>query len=115
MGYMLWPLAVTSLSSTRGGRRASRWTLIHARQATILGLGGSLLVLAVLALPLIVVVAGGGLSPRATIAVYGVGFAVDLIVVGVLTATSIRASLRAGRGELFTIPVVTRLMQRLFR
>lgn len=71
--------------------------------------------LAVLALPLVAVIAVSTLSNEATIAVYGVGLAADVAVAGAWVVVGLRYAARAARGELFAIPVVTAIADRFIR
>ena len=69
---------------------------------------------AALALPLILIVAWTGIGTRATIVLYSIGIAVDLVVGVSYVLVSIVYAARASKGELFAIPVVTRLCDRFF-
>jgi len=87
---------------------------IHTRQALTFGLGASIGFVVVLALPLSIVIADAGISTGATIAVYTAGLLLDAIVVVALTVLAFSYSARAARGELFTIPLVSPIADRLF-
>ncbi len=88
---------------------------MHARQALIVGVAGSLGYLVVLIAPLLAVIAVPSLSAEATVAIYGVGLIVDIIVGIALLVMGIRYARLAARGTLFSIPVVTALADRWFR
>jgi uncharacterized membrane protein len=111
--YLVWPLAVAAL--VREPPDASRWTRIHTRQALTFGLLASVGFVVVMALPLIAVIADAGISTGATVDVYMAGLLLDAIVFVVLTVLAFSYFARAGRGELFTIPVVSALADRIFR
>jgi uncharacterized membrane protein len=111
--YLVWPLAVVAL--VREQPEASRWTRIHARQALMFGLVAGAGYVVLLALPLIgELISGFALSTGATVWVYAGGMALDLIVFIVLTVLAFSYAARAGRGELFTIPIVSALADRVF-
>jgi uncharacterized membrane protein len=111
--YLVWPLALAAL--VRELPDASRWTRIHTRQALTFGLLASVGFVVVMALPLIVVIVDAGISTGATVGVYMAGLLLDAIVVVVLTVLAFSYCARAGRGELFTIPIVSALADRIFR
>jgi uncharacterized membrane protein len=94
---------------------ATIWVRVHARQALVLGLLGSIGFLVVLALPLAAVIAFPAMSPEVTIAVYAAGLVIDAVVGIGLLVTALRYAARAARGELFTIPVVTPIVDRWFK
>jgi uncharacterized membrane protein len=110
---LVWPLALAAV--IREAPTASRWTRIHARQALTFGLAGTIGFIVVLALPLIVVMADAGISTGMTLAVYAAGIGLDLIVFVVLTVLAFSYAARAGRGELFTIPLISSIADRAFR
>jgi uncharacterized membrane protein len=91
------------------------WARIHARQALVFGLIGSLLLLVVLALPLLAVVAFSSISSFATIVVYCIGLIIDALVAIGLLIVGARCASRAARGELFSIPLITPIVDRWFR
>jgi uncharacterized membrane protein len=94
---------------------STAWARLHARQALVLGALNSLLFFVVLALPLIVVVAIPAITTGATIGVYAAGLVCDAVVGIGLMFVGIRYAARAARGELFSIPVVTPIVERWFR
>jgi uncharacterized membrane protein len=111
--YLIWPLALAAM--VREDPAASRWTRIHTRQALTFGLVASIGFIVIMALPLLaVIVAGGGISTGVTVGIYSLGMALDLIVFVVLTVCAFSYAARASRGELFTIPVVSGIADRLF-
>jgi hypothetical protein len=111
--YLVWPLALAAL--IREGPGASRWTRIHTRQALTFGVAASLGFVVVMALPLLVVLADGGISTGTTVSVYAAGLLLDAIVFVVLTVLAFSCAARAGRGELFAIPIVSFIADRVFR
>lgn len=111
--YLVWPLALAAV--IRETPTASRWSRIHARQALTFGLAGTIGFIVVLALPLLVVIADAGISTGMTLAIYAAGIVLDLIVFVVLTVLAFSYAARAGRGELFTIPLISTVADRVFR
>lgn len=112
-GYAMWPLAAIAL--VREQASASRWTRIHNRQALVFGLLGTCVYLTLLALPLVIVIADSSISTGATVLIYGIGLCADVVAAVALLVVALRYAKRAGRGELFTIPVVSPLADVLFR
>jgi uncharacterized membrane protein len=112
-GYLVWPASLLALA--RESPTASTWTRIHNRQAVTYGLLISIAYLIVLAIPLAIVIGFSSISTGATVLVYGIGLTVDLIVFVALVALTLGYSSRAARGELFSIPVVSALADRVFR
>jgi uncharacterized membrane protein len=84
-------------------------------QAAVLGVLCTIALFTVLAIPLVIVIALGGPAAGVTIAIYGVALAVDLIVFCVAGWVVVRCAVRAARGELFSVPLITGLSERLFR
>ena len=109
---MVWPLALAALIREDPG--ASRWSRIHTRQALTFGLLASAGYVLVLALPLLIVIFNDGISTGATVGVYAAGMAFDLVVIIVLAVLAFTYAARAARGELFTIPLVSALADRIF-
>jgi uncharacterized membrane protein len=91
------------------------WYRAHLAQAGVLGVASTLALLFMLAIPLFIVLALGGPAAGVTIAIYGVALVVDVVVFGVLAWIVVRCAVRAARGELFSIPLITRISERLFR
>ena len=110
--YLVWPLALATL--IREDPAASRWLRIHTRQALTFGLVASIGFVIVLALPLLIVIFDAGISTGMTLAVYGAGIALDVVFVAVLSASAIAFAARAARGELFAIPLVSAISDRIF-
>jgi uncharacterized Tic20 family protein len=110
--YLVWPLALAAL--LREDPAASRWTRIHTRQALAFGLTASLGFVVLLALPLMVVIADAGISTGATVGVYTAGLLLDAIAFVVLTVFAFSYAARAARGELFKIPLVSTIADRIF-
>ncbi len=112
-GYLLWPLAAANL--IRETDSESIWTRLHARQALVFGSLGSLIFVCVLAVPLIAVIGFPALSSQVTIDIYGVALSVDIAAAIGFVVCAARYAARAARGELFSIPLVTPLVDALFR
>jgi uncharacterized membrane protein len=110
---LVWPLALAAL--VRELPDASRWTRIHTRQALTFGILASVGFVMVMALPMLVVIFDAGISTGATVTIYMVGLLLDAIVFVTLAVLAFSYSARAGRGELFTIPVVSAFADRVFR
>jgi hypothetical protein len=110
--YLVWPLALAAL--LRETPAASRWTRIHTRQALTFGLAAGAGYVVLLALPLLVVIGDAGISTGSTVGVYTAGLALDAIVFVVLAVLAFSYAARAGRGELFTIPLISPIADRLF-
>lgn len=109
-GYFVWPLALAEI--VREHDDASIWARLHARQALVFGLLASVAFVIVLALPLLVVIAVPSISTGATIAVYGVGLLADVVGGIAWLVIGLRFAVRAARGELFSIPLVTPIVDR---
>jgi len=109
----VWPLALANI--VREGDDDTIWARLHARQAFVLGFIASLTYLVVLAFPLIAVIAVPSISTGATIVVYTFGLVADVIVGIIFLLVGLRYSARAARGELFSIPIVTPIVDTWFR
>jgi uncharacterized membrane protein len=79
------------------------------------GLLVTVLFIVILALPLIVVIAAPTISPETTVTLYATGLVVDLVVFLTLTGLTFVYAAKASRGELFAIPIVSALADRIFR
>jgi len=112
-GYLVWPLALVDI--VREAPNVPQWERIHARQAAVFGIAGTLGYLLLLTLPLLVVIADPGISTTLVVAVYAAGIVADLVAAVVLFGLALYYSGKASRGELFTIPVVTPIADRMFR
>ena len=84
------------------------------RQATVLGAFVWAGLFAVLALPLVIFVVLGGPPETQTIAIYSIALILDLIVFVVAAFVVISSAIRASHGELFSLPLITALSERLF-
>jgi hypothetical protein len=85
------------------------------RQATVLGAIVWTVLFVVLALPLVLFVALGGPPETQTIEMYAAAMILDIIVFTVGGFVVISSAIRASHGELFTLPVITSLSERLFQ
>jgi uncharacterized membrane protein len=106
----VWPLALADI--VRESNDSSIWARLHARQALVFGLLASVAFVIVLALPLLAVIAVSSISAGATIAVYCVGLLADLVAGITWLVIGLRLAARAARGELFSIPLVTPIVDR---
>jgi hypothetical protein len=111
--YLVWPLALATL--LREDPAASRWSRIHTRQALTFGLAATIGYLILLALPMFVVIGDAGISTGQTVIVYTAGLLLDAIVFVALAYFAFAYAARAARGELFTIPLVSKIADRLFQ
>jgi hypothetical protein len=113
--YIVWPLAVLDLF--REPAEATAWSRLHTRQAFVYGVVASVAYVVLLALPLVLLLAIPPLasSTGAVVVVYAIGLFADIIGAFVLLGLSLSFRERALRGELFTIPYVTPIADRLFR
>ena len=111
-GYLVWPLALADMVREAGS--ASRWSRIHARQAVVLGIVGTGGYGLLLALPLLIVIAQPAISTTGVVVVYAAGILADLFGALFLFGLTLYYSGRASRGELFAIPLVTALVDRVF-
>lgn len=91
------------------------WVRFHSRQAFVFGILSSVVFIVVLAIPLVAVLSTPGISTGTTIGIYVAGLIADLVAVITIAVLSIRYSARAARGELFEIPLVSSVVDRLFR
>ncbi|MGD0051881.1 MAG: hypothetical protein ABSD03_08680 [Vulcanimicrobiaceae bacterium] len=111
--YLVWPLAVLDVARARPD--ATDWSRVHVRQAFVFGIIASLAYLLLLALPLLVVIAVPAIGLTAVVWLYALGLLADVVGAFVLLALALTYRARARRGELFTIPLVTPIADRLFR
>jgi uncharacterized membrane protein len=93
---------------------ASLWYRAHLRQATVLGTLLTLVLLAILTIPLVIVLALGS-DPVVTIRIYAVAIVVDILAFGTAAVLAVGAAVRAARGDSFRLPLVARLAERWFR
>ena len=110
--YVVWPLA--ALDVFREPDDATSWTRLHARQAFIFGIAMALAYLVLMALPLLIVLIVPGIGTTVVVWLYILGLLADLAGAVVWFAVAMRLRERAARGELFAIPYVTPLADRLF-
>jgi len=111
--YVVWPLAV--LDYFREPAEATAWSLLHTRQALVFGVAAWLGYFALLTLPLLVVIVVPSASTGAIVWLYGVAFLADLTAAVILAMLAFRYRARALRGDLFSVPLVTPLADRLLR
>ena len=109
----MWPLAV--LDYVREPPDATAWSRLHTRQALVFGVVGTLAYLILLALPLLVVLLVPAPSTTLVVWLYVLGILADLAGAVFLFARAYGYRTRALRGELFAIPLVTPLADRLAR
>ena len=113
--YVVWPLAVLDLF--REPADATAWSRLHTRQAFVYGITATLAYVVLLALPLLFLVAIPPLagSTTAIVWIYALGLLADLIGALVLLGLSLSYRERALKGELFAIPYVSPIADRVFR
>jgi uncharacterized membrane protein len=109
----VWPTAAVAL--VREAPDASNWQRIHTRQALAFGVASSLGFFLLLAIPLLVVIVDSAITTGTTVAVYAAGGLADVMVAAALFGLSLWYSARAGRGELFSIPLVSPFADAVFR
>ena len=109
----MWPLAL--LDYVREPADATAWSLLHTRQAFVFGIAASIGYFVVLALPFLVVVAVPSVSTTTIVWLYAFGVLADIVAACVWLAAAFRYRARALRGELFSIPLVTPIADRLAR
>lgn len=112
---MVWPLAV--LDVFREPPDATAWSRLHARQALVYGIAATLAYLVLLALPFLIYLAVPPLtgSLAAIVWIYALGLLADVVGAFVLMGLSLSYRERSLRGELFAIPFVTPVADRVFR
>lgn len=110
--YLVWPLALAAV--IREAPAESRWARIHTRQALTFGLLATLGYLVLMAIPLVIVISDTTISTGATVWVYAVGIVADAVAFVGLAICAFTYAVRAGRGELFTIPIVSPIADRIF-
>ena len=113
--YVVWPLAVLDLF--REPPEATAWSRLHTRQAFVYGIAATLAYLVLLAVPLLLTIAIPPVSRSigAVVWIYGIGLFADIVGAFVLMGLCMSYRERALRGELFSIPYVTPIADRLFR
>ena len=111
--YVVWPLAVLDLVRDRSD--ATDWSRVHVRQAFVFGILAVLGYLVLLALPFLVVLAVPGIGLTAIVVLYAIGLFADLIGAFVVFGLMMTFRERTLRGELFAIPLVTPIADRLAR
>lgn len=110
--YLLWPLA---LADAGGEAPISAWLRVHLRQAAAFGIAATIAYLVLLALPLLVVVAVPGLTTSAVVWLYVAGLAADAAAAALWLGFALRCRRRALQGQLFAIPAVSALADRIRR
>ncbi len=111
--YLVWPLAFANM--VRDDNAGTIWGRLHARQAFVFGLLAGLVFLLILAIPLVLVIANSKVTTGQTIAIYTGGLIADVASGVFFLVLAIRYCTRASRGELFAIPVVTPIVDTVFR
>ncbi|MGA3038555.1 MAG: hypothetical protein ABSE64_13835 [Vulcanimicrobiaceae bacterium] len=109
--YIAWPLAIFELTRRAPG---SLWYRTHMRQAMVLGALVWFALFVVLALPLVLFVVLGGPPETLTIEIYAAALVIDIVVFSAAAFIVINCAIRASHGELFSVPLITRLSERLF-
>jgi hypothetical protein len=113
--YVVWPLAVLDLF--REPPEATAWSRLHTRQAFVFGIAAALAYVVLLAIPLLLVIAIPPLarSITAVVWIYAIGLLADIVGAFVLMGLCLSYRERTLRGELFAIPYVTPVADRVFR
>ena len=113
--YVIWPLAVLDLF--REPPEATAWSRLHTRQAFVFGIAASFGYVVLHALPLLILIAIPPLaaSLTGTVWLYAVGILADVVGAFVLLGLTLRYRERALHGELFSIPYITPIADRLSR
>ena len=110
--YVVWPLALLDLF--REPEDATAWSRIHTRQAFVFGIAATLAYLLLLAIPLLLVLTVPNVSTTVVVWVYGLGSLADIAGACFLLVLALMYRRRALRGELFEVPYVGRLSDRIF-
>jgi uncharacterized membrane protein len=105
MAYLAWPVALYGSVGQRSD--ASNWYRLQMRQALWFGNLAGLGALFALAWPLIVSAFIG--NATAVLWLYGVAIALDIALFVLWLILAMRYSQAAARGELFEIPLVSRI------
>ena len=113
--YAIWPLAVLDLF--REPAEATAWSRLHTRQAFAFGIAATLAYLVLLALPLLILIVIPPLAGSLTAVVwlYAAGLLADVVGAFVLLGLMLSYRERTLRGELFSIPYLSPIADRLFR
>jgi hypothetical protein len=109
----VWPLAIAEI--VRESENATLWSRLHARQALVFGVVVTVGYAILMALPLLFVIVLSGIDTGATVLLYGVGIVLDFAGAVVLLWAALHYYNRTARGELFRIPLVTAIADRVFR
>ena len=110
--YVVWPLA--ALDVFREPDDATSWTRLHARQAFVFGIAIALAYVVLMALPLVIVLSIPGIGTTAVVWLYALGLLADFAGAIAWFVIAMRLRERTLRGELFAIPYVTPLTDRIF-
>jgi hypothetical protein len=105
ISYYIWPIALYARVEPR--EDASHWFRFHLRQAMWFGLLSGVIALVAFAWPLLLSLLVENLL--ATLWIYGIAMVADIALFVLWLYLAMRYSQRAGRGELFEIPLVARL------
>ncbi|MDE2570898.1 MAG: hypothetical protein KGM44_00055 [bacterium] len=112
--YAFWILAVPELGAS--ARPGSAWFRGHIRQALMLGLAETAILIGVLAAPALLVglllLVHVPLTARATVWIYAAGFLIDAGVFVLAVALGFSLAARAARGERFSVAFVRRARSR---
>lgn len=111
--YIVWPLALLDLFNR--SQETTAWSRLHSRQAFVFGLAATLAYVVLLAVPLLVVIAVPRIEFGAVVWIYAFGLLADIVGALFLFGLALSYRERATRGELFSIPLVSTLVDRFFR
>ncbi len=115
--YLVWPMAAYDTVVDRD--KKSNWFEFHTRQALWFGIIAGAVAFVALAWPLLLSAIVAGFAPvagstiTATIWIYVVAMLLDLAVFGVVLTLALGYSRRAARGEMFEIPLVSKITRRV--
>ncbi len=109
---MIWPLA--ALEVVRGSPNASSWSAVHARQALVYGIVTTGVFIALLCIPPLISIGSANLDAHGTIVVYAIALPLDALYALLAFGYAVRCAARANRSELFAIPFVSPIADRLF-
>ena len=105
VAYLVWPLAIYARIAPRPD--ATTWFQYHLRQALWFGNLSALMALVALVWPLVISLLVTNVV--ATIWIYVLAMLIDVALFVLWLVLAIRYSQRAARGELFEVPVVSKI------
>ncbi|GAC1657513.1 MAG: hypothetical protein NVS9B12_09630 [Vulcanimicrobiaceae bacterium] len=113
--YLIWPMAVYETFVVRESK--SNWFEFHTRQALWFGILAGAGVLVAFSWPVVVSAAIAGVltgpALGAIIWIYAFAILIDFAVFAIALTYAVRSSRRAARGEMFEIPLVSKITRRV--